>query len=291
MSNEIVEKVEQKKVLRGFANRTNQERIEQEERELQELMNPTDEQGEEAEEVAETESEPTSAEERTFKKRYGDLRRHSQKQKEEYEERLANLERQLQESTKKEIKYPSSETELTEWMQQYPDVAKIVETIALKKADERASEFEGRFKEVEDMKLQAKREKAEAELMRLHPDFDDIREADEFHDWVEEQPEWVQNALYDNDTDGRAAARAIDLYKADKGIEKKKAKKPSAKDSAAANVTTKGGSAPSESQGAGKIYESQVNKMDAQTYEKNQDAILEAMRTNNFVYDISGSAR
>ena len=68
------------------------------------------------------------------------------------------------------------------------------------------------------MRINASREKAEAELMRLHPDFDDIRDSDDFHDWAEEQPEWIQKALYENDTDSRSAARAIDLYKADRNM-------------------------------------------------------------------------
>ena len=31
----------------------------------------------------------------------------------------------------------------------------------------------------------------------------------------EQQGKWVQDALYENDTDARSASRAIDLYKAD----------------------------------------------------------------------------
>ena len=37
--------------------------------------------------------------------------------------------------------------------------------------------------------------------MKLHPDFSQIREDDSFHDWAEAQPKWVQDALYDNETD------------------------------------------------------------------------------------------
>ena len=62
-----------------------------------------------------------------------------------------------------------------------------------------------------------KKKKAEVELMRIHPDFDQIRESDDFHNWAEEQPKWVQNALYENQEDAKSA-RAIDLYKVDRGI-------------------------------------------------------------------------
>ena len=84
------------------------------------------------------------------------------------------------------------------------------------------SALEERIKLIDEMQTSASKEKAEAELMRLHPDFDDIRDSDEFHQWAEDQPKWIQDALYENDNDARSAARAIDLYKADMGIGKKK---------------------------------------------------------------------
>ena len=39
------------------------------------------------------------------------------------------------------------------------------------------------------------------------------------------------------------------------------------------------------------IKESDVQKMSAVEYEKNSDEIMEAIRTGNFIYDLSGSAR
>jgi hypothetical protein len=194
---EMTKKVEQVKVASGFAKRNaNKKRIEDEEAELAELMKVKEEATEDNEQVDEG-PEPKKAEEKTFKKRYGDLRRHAQKTEEKLQEQIDQLKAQLDASTKKEIKYPKSEDELTAWMERYPDVAKIVETIAMKKANETASEYENKFKEIDEMKLEARREKAEAELMRLHPDFEQIRDTDDFHNWVEEQPKWVQDALYD----------------------------------------------------------------------------------------------
>ena len=73
------------------------------------------------------------------------------------------------------------------------------------------------------MQESATKEKAEVELLKLHPDFVDIREDDDFHNWAEEQPQWVQKALYENDNDAMST-RAIDLYKADRNIGKKKDK-------------------------------------------------------------------
>jgi len=287
---EMATKVEQVKVASGFAKRNaNKKRIEDEEAELEALLKGN--QGEEeTEESIDDGPEPESAEEKTFKKRYGDLRRHAQKKETELQEQIDALKSQLDASTKNEIKYPKSEEELESWMEQYPDVAKIVETIAMKKAHEQASEFESKFKAIDEMKMEAQREKAEAELMRLHPDFEQIRETDEFHNWVEEQPKWVQDALYDNDADAVSAARAIDLYKADMGIAGKK-KSTKDKDAATAVGTRSGRSAPEGDESKSYIKESDVNRMTAQQYEARQEEIAEAIRTGKFIYDLSGSAR
>ena len=277
----------------GFMKRNaNKERIEQEEKEMEELLKAqrgNEEEQEEDSDSVDDGREPEGAEEKTFKKRYGDLRRHAQKKEQDLQKQIDELRTQLEASTKKEIKYPKSEEELGEWMTQYPDVAKIVETIAMKKAHEQASEFESKFKQIDEMKMEALREKAEAELMRLHPDFDTIRDSDEFHDWVEEQPKWVQDALYDNDNDAVSAARAIDLYKSDKGI---KAKKPSSNKEAAKSIGTRGErNSPDTDDTKSYIRESQIARMSSQEYEKREDEIAEAIRTGKFIYDVSGSAR
>jgi len=288
---EMTEKVEQVKVASGFAKRNaNKKRIEEEEAELAELLNKEEPTEEQQEEVVDDGPEPESAEEKTFKKRYGDLRRHAQKKEEDLQKQINELKVQLEASTKKEIQYPKSEDELAQWMDKYPDVAKIVETIAMKKAHEQASEFESKFKQIDDMKLEALREKAEAELMQVHPDFEQIRDTDQFHEWVEEQPKWVQDALYDNDTDSRSAARAIDLYKADMGITTKK-KSSKDKDAAKAIGTRSERSSPESDETKSYIKESDVNRMTAQQYEKAADEIAEAIRTGKFIYDLSGSAR
>ncbi len=273
----------------AFANRkyTNEEKRKMEEEELEQLLK---EQKGEVEEDAETEEEePTSAEEKTFKKRYSDLRRHQQKQAEEFKAELEQLKSQLSSATKKEMKLPKSDDDLESWAKQYPDVAAIVETIAIKKAKEQADSLEERMKVIDDMQYSAKKEKAEAELMRLHPDFDDIRDSDEFHEWAEDQPKWVQDALYENDNDAKSAARAIDLYKVDKGLTSKKSKSDS---SAAKSVDTrKSRSKPQENESSTYLKESEVQKMSPQEYEAKSDEIMEAIRSGKFLYDISGSAR
>ncbi len=275
----------------AFANRkyTNEEKRKMEEEELENLIKEQQGEAEDTAEPQEKEEEPANAEEKTFKKRYSDLRRHQQKQAEEFKEKIQQLEAQLSATAKKEIKLPKTDEDLESWAKQYPDVAAIVETIAIKKAKEQADSLEERIKVIDDMQYTAKKEKAEAELMRLHPDFDEIRDSDEFHEWAEDQPKWVQDALYENDNDAKSAARAIDLYKADKGLTTKKSKSDN---SAAKSVdTAKSRSKPQSDESSTYLRESQVQKMTPQEYEKKSDEIMEAIRSGKFIYDVSGSAR
>lgn len=273
----------------AFVNKpyTQEERTKRDEEELEQLKK---EHAGEVEEVEAEEAEPTSAEEKTFKKRYSDLRRHQQKQAEEFKAELAAMKSQLEKATKKEMKLPKSDEDIETWAAEYPDVAAIVETIAMKKAAEQSTALEERMKAIDEMQTSATKEKAEAALMQMHPDFDEIRDSDDFHNWAEEQPKWVQDALYDNDNDARSAARAIDLYKADMGIaeaKKSKSGKDAAKSVTAKNTRNK----PQEDESSTYLRESQVEKMSAHEYEKHADEIMEAIRSGKFIYDLSGSAR
>jgi hypothetical protein len=270
----------------GFATRSAlEERIKKDEQELKTLV-----EGAKSNSNEEDDEDPTSKEEGNFKKRYGDLRRHSQKKEGELQKQIDELKSQLEASTKKQIKLPKSEEELEQWAREYPDVAKIVETIAIKKAQEQSKTIEDRLKEIDNMTYQAKKEKAEAELMRLHPDFDTIRDTDDFHEWVDKQPNWIQQALYENETDALSAGRAIDLYKADMGLDKKRKEQPNYRD-AAKSVMPSRGSSPSKTESSGSIRESDVEKMSAREYEARQEEIVAAIKSGKFIYDLSGSAR
>ena len=279
--------VEQVETKSAFINKkySNEDKLKREEEELEQLM------AEQKGEVKQEEPEPENAEEKSFKKRYGDLRRHQQEKEKELSAKIEALQAQLSEATKKEINLPKSDEDIEAWAAKYPDVAAIVETIAIKKAKEQAAVLEERVKAVDELQLTATREKAEAELLRYHPDFEDIRETDDFHNWVNEQPQSIQDALYENASDARTAARAIDLYKADKNITTKKKTKTTDKDAARSVNARNSRSKPDTSDGSKAILESEVQKMSAQEYEKMSDDIMEAIRTGNFVYDLSGNAR
>ena len=237
-------------------------------------------------EADKAETESLAPEEKTFKKRYGDLRRHAQQKEQELKDKIRELEGQISTATKEAIKLPKSDDELAAWTKEYPDVAKVIETIATKKALELDKGMEDRLKAIAEKEAEAKRLTAESQLLQLHPDFEDIRNDEEFHGWVERQPSWVQKALYENETDARSAARAIDLYKVDMKIAD--TKKEKSDKGAASLVTAKNTSnvAKTKSSQSNQWRESQVAKMKAHEYEKNEKAIDEAIKSGNFIYDL-----
>ena len=233
----------------------------------------------------EEEEQNLGAEEQTFKKRYGDLRRHMQKTQEDNDRKLRQLQDQVEALTKKQVKLPKSDEELEKWTEQYPDVAKIVETIATKKAMEASTDVEEKLRRVEELELKIEREKAETELARLHPDYDDLRQDHDFHNWVAEQPKWIQSALYENDTDFLGAAKAIDLYKAETG---KKAKK---EDKSAAKAVRSSKRSEELTESKNTWSESRVKQLSGSDFERHQEEIEKAIRSGNFDYDLSGGAR
>jgi hypothetical protein len=281
-----------KKRMRGEVDETEEETDDSEpdsqratDTQVQNESVPEQETKAEPEGEAQEEDSGLSAEEKTFKQRYGDLRRHMQEKEKETAAKLEKLQQQLEASTKNELVLPKSEEEIDAWAKQYPDVAGIIEAIADKKATERASELDGRLKEIEEMRTTARKEKAEAELYSLHPDFAEIRADDTFHDWAKEQPKVVQDALYDNVDDVKSVARVLDLYKTDKGI---KTKRVATEDKSAASSVKARKAAPIDPDDSSRyLRESQVAKMSIKEYEKRAEEIMEAQRSGKFIYDMS----
>ena len=271
----------------------NRRRADKEEKEIEELMESRQENTEvEVAAVAEAPKETASdeddkdltREEKTYKKRYDDLRRHQNK----LVEQVKTLEAKV--SDPSSFAAPTTEAELEAWKEKYPDVANIVSTLAKKEAQAMYNAADERLSRLDEIAEQADRAKAEAEIRAIHSDFDELKESDAFHDWVDVQPKWVKDALYVNADDPASVARVIDLYKADNNIVNK-GKKASAKKAAAAIVTKKGRTSVDADESNGRITESDVNKMSAAEYEKRSDEIMEAIRGGRFVYDMTGAAR
>ena len=162
---------------------------------------------------------PAKAEDRVFKKRYDDLKKHYDSTINKHKEELTSLRTQLESSTKQFVP-PKSKEELEAWRKEYPDVYDMVSTIAIDKATTQTAELENKYKNIQLQQEQIAKEKAEVELLKLHPDFNELRSKDDFHEWADKQDPTIQGWLYENTSNSKLAARAIDLYKMDRGIGK-----------------------------------------------------------------------
>ena len=284
-------------VDRGYNYEKKQKKMKAEEEEIKRLEaeargeTPVDEEpkqevAQEEEANTEAKEDTLSAEERTFKKRYGDLRRHVQQKEKEWEEKFSALEKR---SEREGIVPPKSDEDIDNWAKEYPDIAGIVETIATKKAQEMFEKANIRIKEIDEERMELKRDSAENLIRKAHSDFDDLRAADEFHNWAEQQPKWVKDALYENSDDPDSVIRVIDLYKMDNGLtvsDKKKNTKNAAK-----TVTRKSKTEIDLTDANNLIKESDVAKMSNEEFAEKSDEINAALRSGKFLYDISGSAR
>ena len=179
---------------------------------------------------------PAKAEDRVFKKRYDDLKKHYDSTINKHKDELNSLRTQLESSTKQFVP-PKSKEELEAWRKEYPDVYDMVETIAINKATTQTADLENKYKNLKLQQEQIAKEKAEVELLKVHPDFNELRSNDDFHAWAEQQDPTIQGWLYDNTSNSKLAARAIDLYKADRGISKAKKEEKDLKKEAAKAVS------------------------------------------------------
>lgn len=300
-------KVEKPKVA-GFVDRGSnylrkQKRLEEEEAEIARLEakargEDVQEEDEEEPEVEESEIEPVqkqkedkdteelSSEEKSFKKRYGDLRKHMANKEAEWKE---ELERVQKEAKLQAILPPKSDEDIEAWTKENPDIAAVVEKIAEKRAQKLFDKANLRLEELDKITQATETAKAEAAIAKAHPDFFDLRDQDDFHDWAEEQPKWVQDALYENADDPASVIRVIDLYKVDKGLTTKQKRVKTA--DAAKEVKAKVAPQLDADETKGQIKESDVARMSDKEFEDNEEKIRVAQQTGKFIYDISGSAR
>ena len=152
-----------------------------------------------------------------YKKRYDDLKRYYDRKLGEWTSRENDLKTQLRDNRPK-YQPPKSKEELEAFKTEYPDIYGVVETVSHLQSENQMQTLQ---EEVESLKKRnealAQRE-AQLELGRLHPDFNEIKESDDFHSWADSQPMEIKSWIYENNSDGKLAARAIDLYKKDRGL-------------------------------------------------------------------------
>ena len=214
-----------------------------------------------------------------YKKRYDDLKKHYDSKLNEFKSR----EEELLKQAIPEYKAPKTEEELEEFKKQYPDVFEVVETVAHLQSESKAKVLEERLSQLQEREAQMRQEQAEKRLRERHPDFDDIRNSDDFHGWAKEQPKSIQDWIYKNAEDADLASRAIDLFKKDIGLDTPEKKKSSSKQtkSAADMVSTKTTSVEPTQE---KIWsEKEIAAMSMAEFDKYESEISEAMQQGRII--------
>ena len=152
-----------------------------------------------------------------YKKRYDDLKKHYDSKLNEFRGREQEL---IQEATasRPEYKAPKTLEELEQFKAQYPDVYDVVETVSHLQSEAKTEELKSQLSVLQERESAALRREAESDLLNKHPDFANIRDSDDFHDWAKEQPEDIQAWVYNNPHNVGLASRAIDLFKQDMGL-------------------------------------------------------------------------
>lgn len=230
---------------------------------------------------------PVQAEDKNWKDRYGNLRSHTQKQLNDAEAKIKQLQDSIAALSKDKVDLPTSEADLEAWIQRYPDIAKIFETIAIKKARETGAEYDRKFEALATKEENNAKEKAQIELGKLHPDFfDEIRNDEKFHAWLGTKAVRTQDAIYQNDLDYQAAADVITLYKLENAVAAKTStRQPSAKD-IARDVSPSRRPAPGGN-GQFLFKESQIERMSAAEFGAMEAEITKAISEGRVEMDIS----
>ena len=158
----------------------------------------------ETEEVSQ--EKPSKKQGSNYKKRYDDLKAHYDSKLEEFKVREAEL------------------------LKEKPQYV----------APKSAEDLEDRLVALQQRESELIHRDAEKRLMDKHPDFDNIKNSDDFHGWAKSQPQSIQDWIYKNSNDADLASRALDLYKRDTGLDvpQKKTRSNSRKTKSAADMVS-----------------------------------------------------
>ena len=212
-----------------------------------------------------------------YKKRYDDLKKHYDSKLNEFKSREQEL---LDEAANNRPSYvaPKSPEELEKFREEYPDVYEVVETVSHLQSEEKSKDLREKLEKLQTREQELIRKDAEKRLMDKHPDFEDIRNSDDFHGWAKEQPKSIQDWVYNNADDADLASRALDLFKKDIGMDvaPKKSRSKQSKKSAADMVSTKTTSVEPKQE---RVWtEKEIASMSMAEFDKHEAEISQAMQ-------------
>jgi len=169
-------------------------------------------------EAPDEEQEAPKRKRTNYKKRYDDLKKH-------YDEKVSQFKQREQEflaetrASQPRYEAPKSTEDLAKFKSEYPDLYETVETVAHMQSERQVQELQGQLSAIQQREADIMRREAETDLRGRHPDFEDIRGNEDFHNWAKEQPDEIQDWVYKNSNNVALASRAIDLYKLENGVQ------------------------------------------------------------------------
>ena len=218
--------------------------------------------------------ETKQTDEHDYKKRYDDLKKHYDSKLTEFKDEREQLASELKAVKSRVQELPRGATppktleELEEFKERYPDVFEVVETVAGVQTEAKIAKLREEIEVVKEREKSLEKEKAAEELIRLHPDFGELKSDEKFIEWLDDQPEQISNGIYKNNIDAQGAGKVESLYKAEMGISNKKPTKSNQND-AAATVTKTQPKEVATSNQKGKIWKmSDIAKMKSWEFEK-----------------------
>jgi len=220
-----------------------------------------------------------------YKKRYDDLKTHYDSRLDEFKAREQEL---LDEAVKNrpDYKAPKSAEELERFKNEYPDVMAVVETVAHLESESKTKVLEERLSALQNREDEFVRKDAEKSLQEKHPDFDEIRNSDDFHEWAELQPEAIKDWIFNNSSDVTLASRALDLFKKDIGLEvpqgvQTRSNSKQTKQSAANMISTKTTSVDPKQQ---RVWsEKEITALSMADFDKYESEISDAMQEGRII--------
>ena len=177
--------------------------------------------------------------EHDWKKRYSDLKRYHDTKQNEWKQDTELKEAQFEAQSRVPNELPKTAEELESFRTEYPEIFSVMQSVSHLETNSRVIELEKHIEHLNENELRAREQVSEQQLLIQHPDFVELKETQEFTDWLSVQPENISDGLYKNKSDVDWASRVIDLYKLETGHSQSKPRFSKKQDAAAAVTKTR----------------------------------------------------
>ena len=235
----------------------------------------------------EEEQEAPKKKRANYKKRYDDLKKH-------YDDRVSQFKQREQEllaetrASQPQYEAPKSIEDLERFREEYPDLYETVETVAHLQSERQVEELQGQLSAIQQREADIMRREAETDLRNRHPDFEDVRGDENFHEWAKEQPEEIQEWVYNNPNNIELASKAIDLYKLESGIRTSQPRRQSrqsqqSREGSAADMVSTKTTTVDAAQGSKIWTEREIAAMSLDEFDAREDEINQALAEGRVV--------